>query len=94
MEPTADVCAVEAAAQRRKKCIRDTLTDLAKGQPPGHDLKIIIALRRHIKTLDDDLVGCTPGTCPWLEKERNEMNEVLQEFILDLAMVPDEEMKK
>jgi len=93
MNQTAEVSA-EAFKQRRKKIIRDTLANTYAGQPAGHDLKIIIALRRHIKTLDDDLVGCTPGTCPLLEKERNEMNEVLQEFILDLAMVPDEEIKK
>ena len=86
--------AAAAASQSRKNIIRTTLTSL--GQPgPGNDLKIILALRRHIKELDDELSGSRPGTYPLLEKQRTEMNEVLQEFILDLAMVEDEkEIKK
>jgi hypothetical protein len=82
------------ASQRRKQIIRDTLTSLKQ---PGNDLKIILALRRHIKELDDELQGSGSGQYPMLETQRVEMNEVLQEFILDLAMMPDppeEEIKK
>ena len=82
------------ASQRRKQIIRDTLTSLKQA---GNDLKIILALRRHIKELDDELQGSCSGQFPMLETQRVEMNEVLQEFILDLAMMPDspeEEMKK
>ena len=81
-------------SQRRKQIIRDTLTSLKQA---GNDLKIILALRRHIKELDDELQGSCSGQFPMLETQRVEMNEVLQEFILDLAMMPDspeEEMKK